>query len=220
MSDPFDDRLASAGRILRDAPEVSSALLALAEARAAEAHNSRRRRLLLPSIIIGSLLTVSGAGAVVATQWQWEITDPDIIVARDWTDTAGTYLGSCESRMATEGVSADALAELRSYLSSLNLDSIAPDPEIVAAELAIAGRPDDLSRLIPGAVAADFDTTNLSKAPRPEWYSDARILQDGLMHEVIRRISKNLEAHWSEYDGVIASGQTQCTTDPSRTVDE
>jgi hypothetical protein len=220
MSDPFDDRLASAGKILQDDTELSSALIALSEARAVEAHANRRHRLLLPSIIIGSVLAVSGAGAVVATQWQWEIADPDIIVARDWTDAAGTYLGSCESRMATEGVSAEALAELRSYLSSLNLDSIAPDPEIVAAELAMAGRPDDLSRLIPGAVAADFDTSHLSKAPRPEWYSDARILQDGLMHEVITRISINLETHWSEYDGVIAGGQTQCTTDPSRTVDE
>lgn len=220
MTDPLDERLALAGRVLVDDTEVTSALHAMSVDRLTETRTLPRRRLLFLSMIIGSVLAVSAAGAVVATQWRWEIAKPDIIVARDWTDAAGTYLGSCESRMATEGVSADALAELRTYLKSLDLNSIAPDPETVAAELAMAGRSDDLSRLIPGAVAADFDTSNLNTSAKPEWYSDARILQDGLMNEIFTRINKNLEAHWSEYDGVVAGGQTQCTTDPSRTVDQ
>jgi hypothetical protein len=226
---PIDDRLASAGSHFEANTEVASALSALADARASAARSTRKRRVLIPSITIGVALAVSGAGAVVATQWQpWEITDPDIVVARDWADGAGTFLGSCETRLSAHSVGSDALEAIRNYLKTIDLDSMKPNPEIVAAELLSVGRPDDLSRLIPGAVASDYDVSHSGEPWSSDWFSDARILQDALMHEVFTQMSQEAYATEGSADGVAAlanSGisaqlETQCTTDPSPSADK
>jgi hypothetical protein len=185
--------------------------------------------LLIPSISIGVALAVSGAGAVVATQWQpWEVTDPDIVVARDWSDGNGTFLGSCETRLAAYSVAPEALDAMRRYLDAIDVDNLRPNPEIVAAGLLSVGRPDDLSRLIPGEVASDYDISHSGELWSSETYSDARILQDGLVHEVFTRMSKEAYAtQESEEDvailansGISAQLETQCTTDPSPSADK
>ena len=229
MTDPIDDRLAAAGRVLSSDTEVALALSAMADARASVARSARKRRVLIPSITMGVALAVSGAGAVVATQWQpWEMTDPDIVVARDWADGAGTYLGSCETRLSAHSVAHDALEAMRRYLDTIDLDSVEPNPENVAGGLLSVGRPDDLSRLIPGAVASDYDVSHSGEPWSSEWFSDARILQDALMHEVFTRMSQQAYATEGSADGVAAlanSGisaqlETQCTTDPSPSADK
>ncbi len=226
MTDPLDDRLAAAGRVLSDDAEVSSALHALGVARAADAHSARRRRILLPAITIGTVLALCGAGAVVATQWQpWAMEEPDLVVAREWTDVAGTYLGSCETHFAANAVSADVLPDARQYLESLDVDSIAPDAEIVASGLRSVGRPDDVGRLISGAVASDFDTHHQGELLPSDVFSDARILQDGLTWVVFEGMYKSFEAKGFDpqtYEGndSSVSMETQCTTDPSRMADE
>jgi hypothetical protein len=229
VTDPIDDRLASAGSHSVDSRELASALLAMADARASAARSTRKRRVLIPSITIGVALAVSGAGAVVATQWQpWEMTDPDIVVARDWADGAGTYLGSCETRLSAHSVAPEALDAVRHYLDAIDVDNLRPNPEIVAAGLLSVGRPDELSRLIPGEVASDYDISHSGELWSSETYSDARILQDGLMHEVFTRMSQEAYAtQQSESDvtilansGISAQLETQCTTDPSPSADK
>lgn len=223
MTDPLDDQLAAAGRVFSDGPEVTSALMALADARASAAR-TRKRRVLIPSISIGVALAVSGAGAVVATQWKpWEMTNPDIVVARDWTDVEGTYLGSCESRLGAYSVAPEVMESMRQYLDTIDLDALDPNPETVALGLLSVGRPDDLRRLIPGEKASDYDVSHTGELRPSEWFSDARILQDGLMHEVFTRMSKEAYATDEASDGVgtlASSGisaqlETQCTTDPT-----
>lgn len=228
MTDPFDDRLAAAGQAFSANAEVASALTALADARASAAL-TRKRRVLIPSISIGVALAVSGAGAVVATQWKpWEMTDPDIVVARDWTDGTGTFLGSCETRLGAYSVAPEVLDSMRRYLDAIDPDSLKPNPEIVAGELLSVGRPDDLSRLLPGEVASDYDVTHTGELWSSETYSDARILQDGLMHEVFTRMSKEAYATQQTDEaaaalansGISAQLETQCTTDPPRSAEK
>ncbi|MHA6693882.1 hypothetical protein [Homoserinimonas sp. A520] len=229
MTDSIDDRLAAAGRVYTTSSEVASVLSELADARASAARSSRKRRVLVPSISIGVALAVSGAGAVVATQWHpWEMTDPDIVVARDWTDGNGTFLGSCETRLAAHSVAPEALEAMRHYLDTSGIDNLRPNPEIVAAGLLSVGRPDDLGRLIPGAVASDYDVSHSGEPWSSEWYSDARILQDGLMHEVFTRMSQEAYATQETEDGaailansgISAQLETQCTTDPPRSAEK
>lgn len=236
MTDPIDDRLADARREFRASPEVQSALTALADARASAAR-TRKRRVLFPSISIGVALAVSGAGAVVATQWHpWEMADPDIVVARDWTDATGTYLGSCETRLAAHSVAPDTLESMRRQLDAIDIESLKPNPEAVAGGLLSVGRPDDLSRLLPGEVASDYDVSHTGLPWPAEWFSDARILQDALMHEVFTRMFEGAPPSTKEdkflgpstaeddvailADSVSAQVETQCTTDPPRSAEQ
>ena len=217
MIDTLDDRLATARRAHAADPAVATALVALADGRAGEARRARHRRIVIPSIAVGTVLAFSGGAAVAALQWgPWDLTEPDLVVARDWTDVTGAYLGSCETRIAANTMPADALALARERLASIDLDTIAPDAEVIAGALTAVGRLDEVGRLIPGAQRSDFDVHHNSAAWPQEWYSDARILQDGLMMAVFADMAGGVLEQHPELmaDGISASEETQCTTDP------
>src|SRR5258707_985458 len=101
MTDTFDDQLAASSSARATDPEVLTALSALAKGRSSEARHRRARRFVVPSIAVGAFPVLGTGGAIAATQWgPWTIGKPDLVIARDWTDVTGAYLGSCESRMA------------------------------------------------------------------------------------------------------------------------
>jgi hypothetical protein len=105
-----------------------------------------------------------------------------------------------------------------------------------SASLLAVGRPDDLSRLLPGEVASDYDVSHSGPAWPSEWFSDARILQDALMHEVFTRMFQGAPPSTKEdkfqgpsaaeddvatiADSVSARVETQCTTDPPRSAEQ
>jgi len=93
---------------------------------------------------------LGGAGAVAATQFgPWtHATDPDYLVTRDWQDTAGRYLGSCESHVRIDHLEPGVRGEAVRYLDTLDLDALEPDPDYVAGYLHALGRFDDVSRLV------------------------------------------------------------------------
>lgn len=221
MTDPLADRLASARVDLETRAEVLPALESLAAARAADGRRSHTRRTLVSAISVGAALTVTGAGAVAATQWgPWTyVEEPDVVIARDWTDVDGVYLGSCEARLAADAVPADALAAARDYLDSIDLATIEPDPERVAGDLNAVGRLDEVGRLIPGAIPTDFDVTLVGEQWPSEYFTDARILHEGLVSAVFTTMSDAVLAQWPELaeDGLSAAVETQCTTDPVET---
>ena len=219
--DDFEETLRRAGQpVLKDA-EVRRALDDLTTARA-RAAGTRRTRLALPVLIGSGALLLGGAGAVAATQFgPWTIvTDPDYVVARDWYDTEGTYLGSCESHVRVEHEAPDVRAEALRLLSELDLTTLEPDPTSVALSLASwGGRLDDYSRLIGGEVP-DPSIAELAPLDAPAevvaFQSDARILQVGLLMTVHNEISAGLQAAGLDPDfELTGEGEIQCTTDPA-----
>jgi len=207
--DPLDARLSAAGRYVRDDADLVSALEALAEARAEGARRRRRRRFAAPVLTLGAVLALTGAGGVAATQWgSWSIADPDIVITRQWTDVAGTYLGTCESRIRASDLPEEKRARVREYFTTVDLDAFQPDPEFVALHLKIAGRLEDLGRLVPGADPDDFRTDELERSENQT--SDARVMQDALAqtiaHELFLHVGR-IEL-WSTFE-------TQCSEDPA-----
>lgn len=229
MRDPLDDTLAGAGEFLRDDDDLDRALGALVEARAADAAATkpRRTRKLAPIIAIGVTLAVASGGAVAATQWgPWTyVTEPDLVVARDWSDVAGNYLGSCESRLAATAIPDDARDLARDYLSSVDVDAIEPDPEWIAGLLHAVGRLDDVGKLVRGAVPADFGASGDGwSGPALEYFTDARVLHQALTQEVFNGMSDVLVERMPEFDyewkDITLRIETQCTTDPGRAGDQ
>ncbi len=219
--------LAEAGQLQEQQKEERDALRELVMSRTVDGRQHRRRRVLLPALGLGGVLTVLlGAGAVVATQWgPWNyVQDEDIVIAREWVDVDGTSLGSCESRLAADELPADALNDARDYLAALDTESLDPDPEVVASLLVAVNRPDRMGQLIPGTQVSDYDVTHTGPVWSQGWWSDARILQDGLVSTVFAGMANDLTAKWPELDSAdspIASKiQTQCTTDPAGLWDE
>lgn len=215
MTELLDSKLDSAGRVPSDDLEVARALHALAADRAQRAE-PRRRRILIPALSIGVAFGLLGTGAAVASQWgPWTyVADPDVVVTRDWVDVNGTDLGTCESHLATNDLSPEAQTAARDFLSSLDVDSMKPDAEYVATLTVAVGRPEDLGRLIAGADVADFDINHTG----PTWtgFSDARILQAGLMQTVFTSLGTELGDAWPNLtDELSANIETQCSTDPA-----
>jgi hypothetical protein len=216
MTDLLDTTLAAAGRVPEGEGDVRNALTALVSDRE-RATRPRRRRILVPALSLGLALGVLGAGAVAASQWgPWTyITEPDLIVSRDWVDLTGESLGSCETRLATEAFPEDAAAEARAFLAELDVDAIRPDPEYVASMLVAVDRPGDLDRLVAGVDIDDFDITHTGSTWDQALWSDARILQSALTQEVFVAMSDALRERWPELaDNTTAHAETQCTTDP------
>src|SRR5690606_35135631 len=143
MPDPLDETLAAAGRFLQDDANVNDALAALVETRATEVGlvNTNHKRKIAPVVAIGLAFAIAGGGAVAATEWT-ELFEPDIIVERTWKDDSGTwneesgtFLGTCETHFVIGSLPPDTRAALRDYLGSLDIDSIEPDIDVVAAVL-------------------------------------------------------------------------------------
>ncbi|HRN29830.1 MAG TPA: hypothetical protein PK890_09040, partial [Terrimesophilobacter sp.] len=111
------------------------------------------------------------------------------------------------------------------YLATVDVDAIEPDPEWVAGLLHAVGRPDDVSRLIPGAVASDFDAEGSGwHGPVLEYFSDARVLHQALTQEVFNDMSDVLIERMPDFDygwhHITARIEIQCTTDPGRSGDQ
>lgn len=176
MTELLDSKLTAAGAVPTDDVRITEALRSLTadRARAAILH---RRRIVIPALSIGLAFGLLGTGAVAASQWgPWpNVPDPDIQIAREWTDVAGVNLGTCESRIGTVGLSPEARTAARDYLATLDIDAIKPDTEMVANILFALGRPDDLGRLIDGADVADSDLELSGPTWTGGWWTDARI---------------------------------------------
>lgn len=217
--DLIDATLARAGQLREATAEQRDALDALATSRTPRA--TRRRRVLIPTMSISAALVVLGAGAAVATQWApWNyVPDEDIVIARDWVDVNGNALGSCESRLAAGALPADALASARSYLDSLDTDSLEPDGETIAGLLVAVDQPQRMGQLVQGRDVGDYDINHTGPSWDRAWWSDARILQDGLVKVVFTGMSDHLTLKWPELNttesSIEARVQTQCTTDPA-----
>lgn len=209
----IEAQLESAGRLRPAHPDEREALLALINTRGSEA-GKPRRRILAPALSIGGVVALLGAGAAVAMQWgPWNyVPDADIIVAREWTDVNGASLGACESHLAIENLSEADRDTARQYLQGVDVDSLKPTPEVVASLLVAADRPDRMGDLIAGASVTDYEITHTGPAWDADWWSDARILQDGLMRTVFTGMAQDLP---EEVSGLESTVQTQCTTDPT-----
>ena len=220
--DEVEETLRRAGRQpLIDDARVRRELGELAAARSRLAAPPRGR-LALPVLIGSGALLLGGAGAVAATQFgPWTVvTDPDYVVARDWRDAAGDYLGSCESHVRVEHDDPAARSAALEILGSIDVAELAPDPEYVAGALFALGRPEGYARLL-GGDEPDWSTFGGSWEGIPDparaLQSDARILQVGLLQTVHREIAAQLQA--AELDPgfrLTGEGETQCTTDPGR----
>lgn len=215
MSDVLDSKLSSAGTVPTEDVRVTTALTALTAERARASH-ARRRRIVIPALSVGLAFGLLGTGAVAASQWgPWpNVPDPDIQISREWTSVDGVALGTCESHIATIGLSPEARSAARDYLATLDVDSLEPDAELVAIYLGSLGRPDDLGRLIDGADAADYDIEPPSSPMKGEWWTNARVLQDGLTSTVLTSLSKEMSADWPEAREQLSSNiDTQCVND-------
>lgn len=215
----------------RDLPLTDRAKRELAELMLAErpqsvaastgqAHSRSRfatRRFVVPVVVIAAAVSGVGVGAA-ATQWgPWTyVPEADIVIARDWYGADGGYLGGCESRMAVNELPDDAADAARAYLASVDVSSVTPDTEVIAAELNAAGRLDDLPRLVSGADPNAFDLTHEGEPWNPKFDTDARVLQAALVLEVFSGMSEHLAGEWPELatQSLTARAQTQCTTDP------
>jgi hypothetical protein len=207
--DPLDARLSAAGRYVRDDAELASAFRALGEARAEDARRRRRRRLAAPVLTLGAVLGLTGAGGVAATQWgPWHTADPDIVIARQWTDVAGAYLGTCESRIRASELPEEKRAKVREYFDTVELDAIQPNPEFVALHLKMAGRLGDIGRLVPGAEPDDFGTDDGETSRYQP--SDAQVMQGALAQTIAHELF--LQVGSIELSSAI---ETQCSDDPA-----
>lgn len=224
MRDPLDKRLAEAGQFLHDDPRLDESLAALTSARAEAKPARKRRSKLAPVLAIGAALAVASAGAAAANQWgPWTYVsddDTDLVIAREWTDVNGTYLGSCESRMTVKELTPATRDVAKSYLDALDLNNVILDVETVAGLLNSVGRIDELGSLIRGADASNLDLAGGSFDP--DFYSNARILHTALTMQVHRDMAREIVATVPEADRgeLVSAFEIQCTTDPGYAGDQ
>lgn len=218
MTDAFEARLQRAGRVALDDAAIETALAQVVEQKPS-APARRRPRRIVPAVTLGAGLALAMPVAVAAAvQWgPWTlVTEPDLVIARDWVDAEGTALGSCEGRIAISELPADARADALAYFAELDVASIQPDAEMVAGTLNAVGRLEDIGRLIEGAQPSDFDVRHEGALLSADVYTDARIMQDALMRTVTMDMTT---AIWSEHPevheaGIATAGETQCTAAP------
>ncbi len=218
MTDPFDESLHRAGRVTIDDAATQQALRD-AVGRTRSATPSRRSRRLAPAIALGAALALATPVAVTAAvQWgPWlHVTDPDLVLARSWTDVDGTALGTCESRWALEELPEDVRADFSAYFGSLDVDAIEPHAESVAATLNSHGRVEDIGRLVEGARPDDFDVRHHGALLEGDALTDARALQEGLLTAVSRDMAAELgPQHSGVYEaGLAVMFETQCMATP------
>ncbi|MCH1883360.1 hypothetical protein [Agrococcus sp. ARC_14] len=214
MTDAFEARLQRAGRVALDDAAIGTAVAQVVEQTSVE-RPSRRPRRIVPAIALGAILALGMPVAVAAAvQWgPWRfVTEPDLVVAREWVDAEGTPLGSCEGRIATEGLSADARADAIAYFAGLDLGAIEPDPERVAGALNATGRLDEIGRLIEGAEPDDFDVRHEGELLSADVFTDARILQEALMSTVTMDMTNAITPEHPELQeaGIATLGEIQC----------
>jgi hypothetical protein len=215
MTDLFDAKIHSAGRVPADDARVREALDALVADRSGR--RSSHRRFVIPAVTITAAFGLLGTGAVAASQWgPWTYVEyADIVVARDWVDVDGFSLGSCESRLATQDLTDEEHLVARDYLATIDPDGLDPDAEYVANVMVAVGRPDDYGRLITGHTIDEFDTGHTGSLWTQPWLSDARIMQDGLMQTVFTELADEIGARWPDVGDVLtAHVETKCSTDP------
>lgn len=219
--DDLDEKLRRA-RAGTDDPAVVAAVTALATERTRPA--PRRRRILAPAIGGGMALVLVGGGAMAVGGWApWNITDPDISFTRTWTDVDGNFLGTCETRMKADVLPSQEIQDAaRAYLADLDIASMVPNTESVAARLAQLDRADRLPQLIEGAETADFDIKLVGGTQPDPTVSDAHVLQDALASVVFNGMASAVFAAFPDDSFLSASGvggesQTQCSTDPTET---
>ncbi|MBB6389747.1 hypothetical protein [Microbacterium thalassium] len=213
--DELDERLRRA-RAGVDDPAVAAALHALVEDRTHTA--PRHRRVLGPAIGIGAALVLVSGGTVAATEGiLWNITDPDLVISRSWTDVEGTFLGTCETRVKADQFPTQEIQDAaRDYLAALDIEHMAPNTEVLAGGLNSVGRLDDLPRLVAGANPNDWDVTHVGDLITDPLYTDAWLMQDALAADAMQGMGEALLERWPDElrDGVGASGETHCSTDP------
>lgn len=212
MNESLDARLSRAGRV--DTTGTDAALLAVADE--ARPQSRRRPRRLVPAIVLGATLALAAPVAVAATQWgPWlYVTDPDLVVAREWTDVDGVVLGSCESRLEMQDLPDDVQADAAAYLDSLGVATLEPDAESIATQLESMGRLDEIGRFVEGAQPSDFDVAHEGELVESDM--DARILQESLLMTIGRDLGETmLERHPDALaNGFGSEWETQCTAAP------
>ncbi len=146
---------------------------------------------------------------MAATQWgPWHTPDPDIVITRHWTDVTGAGLGTCVSRIRTDGLPADVRADVRAYLNTVDLDAVEPEPEFVALRLKMAGRLEDIGRLVAGADPEDFGPAG--DPGLRDGISDAHVMQDALA----QTLAHQLFVHVGPIE-LSSTLETQCSGDPA-----
>ncbi|WP_157674836.1 hypothetical protein [Agrococcus jejuensis] len=220
MTDPLEARLRDAGRVAIDDDATEEALHAVvAEARTTRPR--RRGRHLAPVIGLGAVLVLAAPVAVAATQWgPWTLEDPDLVVARDWFAVDGTPIGTCESRLETQELPDEVRADAVAYFDALDVATMDPDPEAIAAGLNSIGRLDEIGTLVAGAEPGDFDVQHQGELVDASIYPVERILQDALMQTIQTPLATQLLDEHPEAlpGGFGAAFETQCTSAP--TVDQ
>lgn len=219
--DDLDEKLRRT-RVDTGDPAVVAAVTALATERTRP--TPRRRRILGPAIGVGAALVLVGGGAMAVGGWApWNITDPDLAFSRTWTDVDGNVLGTCETRMKASVLpKQEMLDAARAYLADLDIASMVPNTESVAARLAQLDRADRLPQLIEGADVADFDIKLVGGTQPDPTVSDAHVLQDALASVVFNGMASAVFAAFPDdsflsVHGVGGESQTQCSTDPTET---
>lgn len=217
MNESFEGRVNRAGRVDLDDAAIAQALATVVhETRPGEPHRSVRR--FAPAIALGAVLALAAPVAVAATQWgPWTfVADPDLVVARDWTDVGGTPLGSCETRLAIDELPDDVQADVAAYFATLDVDAIEPNAEAVAAGLNSVGRLDEIGRLVEGAEPSDFTVSHQGELLDPTVNTDARILQDSLVQTITTDLATAMFASHGDAlsAGLGSAGETQCTAAP------
>jgi len=213
--DEFEERLRSAAPTVADDTEVRGALAEVAGAR-----SRRRRRLPLVAVVAAGVLALGGVGAAAAVGFgPWRMIDPDFSFTRDWYDVAGDYLGTCESRIQLELLPADVRPVAEEYLATHDIGRLEPNWRTVAVMLAIVGRAERFPELRAGGDVADYGVTLYGHEAAPwaeEVWSDAHVLQTGLDRTLIEAINRELFTRMPglENQGIVATGETQCSTDP------
>lgn len=215
MTDPFETRLQRAGRVMIDDAATQRAMAeAVARARPGRASHSPRR--IARGIALGGVLVLAAPVAVAAAgqvgAWL-HVPDPDLVVARSYTDVDGTPLGSCETRLALEELPADVRADFAAYVADLDVAAIEPNPETVAASLSSVGRLEDIGRLIEGARPSDFNVTHHGELLLDEPTTDARAMQQGVLLAIGQAMAADLgSTHPDVYDaGLRSLEETHCT---------
>ena len=216
MNDSLDTMLSAADPASGLHQESIDSVLTIAAARASD-RRIRRGRVLVPALVVGALFTTVGGAAAANGLFNWTyVFEPDISISRDWFDVNGAFLGSCESRLASGELPRDAHRVAADYLASVDIDAIVPDPEILAASLFAQGRIDDIGTLVPGAQPSDFELSHDGEPWDNPLFTDARFMQDAFISTLFAGMSDAVffEHPELELDGVTASVETHCTTDP------
>ena len=106
--DELDERLGAVGRTVVDDAEVHFALGELVAAHSAR--RAKRRRAVVPAIVVGGVLVLAGCAAAIALRPWFDVTPDRLVISQDWYDLSGRFLASCETVWDLSPLTADAQA--------------------------------------------------------------------------------------------------------------